>query len=91
LGTSHDRRHRRRRTAGQQGAGVSELVRLAVDYNDIITVEAGKRGGKPCIRGSRIAVSDVLPLRPDHSRDRRDGGVKQPAHRRGLLHFPRVS
>ncbi len=26
----------------------------------IITVEAGKRGGKPCIRGMRIAVSDVL-------------------------------
>lgn len=29
-------------------------------YQDRITVEPGKRGGKPCIRGLRIAVSDVL-------------------------------
>jgi uncharacterized protein (DUF433 family) len=26
----------------------------------IITIEAGKRGGKPCIRGLRITVHDVL-------------------------------
>jgi uncharacterized protein (DUF433 family) len=25
-----------------------------------ITLEAGKRSGKPCIRGMRIAVADVL-------------------------------
>ena len=31
-----------------------------VDYSDIITIESGKRRGKPCIRGLRIAVSDVL-------------------------------
>ena len=31
-----------------------------VDYRDIITVEPGKRGGKPCIRGLRITVYDVL-------------------------------
>jgi uncharacterized protein (DUF433 family) len=31
-----------------------------VDYRQIITIEAGKRGGKPCIRGLRIAVQDVL-------------------------------
>ena len=29
-------------------------------YRDIITVEAGKRGGRPCIRGMRITVYDVL-------------------------------
>lgn len=29
-------------------------------YKNIITVEAGKRGGKPCIRGMRITVSDIL-------------------------------
>ena len=28
-----------------------------------ITVEAGKRGGKPCIRGLRITVWDVLGWR----------------------------
>lgn len=31
-----------------------------MDYREIITVEPGKRGGKPCIRGMRITVYDVL-------------------------------
>jgi uncharacterized protein (DUF433 family) len=31
-----------------------------MDYSKIITIEAGKRGGRPCVRGMRIAVSDVL-------------------------------
>lgn len=31
-----------------------------MSYQDIITIEAGKRGGKPCIRGMRITVYDVL-------------------------------
>ncbi len=31
-----------------------------MDYKDIITIEPGKRSGKPCIRGLRITVSDVL-------------------------------
>jgi uncharacterized protein (DUF433 family) len=31
-----------------------------MSYQDVITIEAGKRGGRPCIRGLRIAVSDVL-------------------------------
>jgi uncharacterized protein (DUF433 family) len=30
------------------------------DYSERITIEAGKRGGKPCIRGLRITVYDVL-------------------------------
>lgn len=29
-------------------------------YKEIITVEPGKRGGKPCIRNMRITVYDVL-------------------------------
>jgi uncharacterized protein (DUF433 family) len=29
-------------------------------YSNIITMEPGKRGGKPCIRGLRITVYDVL-------------------------------
>jgi len=29
-------------------------------YSGIITIEPGKRGGKPCIRGMRITVYDVL-------------------------------
>ena len=31
-----------------------------MDYRDRITIEPGKRGGKPCIRGLRITVSEVL-------------------------------
>ena len=31
-----------------------------MDYRQHITIEPGKRGGKPCIRGLRITVSDVL-------------------------------
>jgi uncharacterized protein (DUF433 family) len=31
-----------------------------VDYSQIITIEPGKRSGKPCIRGLRITVYDVL-------------------------------
>jgi uncharacterized protein (DUF433 family) len=29
-------------------------------YKDIITVEEGKRSGKPCIRDMRITVEDIL-------------------------------
>ena len=31
-----------------------------MDYRQRITIEPGKRGGKPCIRGMRITVYDVL-------------------------------
>jgi uncharacterized protein (DUF433 family) len=31
-----------------------------MDYRKFITLEPGKRGGKPCIRGMRIAVYDIL-------------------------------
>ena len=31
-----------------------------MDYRSIITLEPGKRGGRPCIRHMRIAVADVL-------------------------------
>jgi uncharacterized protein (DUF433 family) len=29
-------------------------------YQEMITIEPGKRGGRPCVRGMRIAVADVL-------------------------------
>lgn len=29
-------------------------------YKNIITIEPGKRSGKPCIRGMRITVEDIL-------------------------------
>jgi uncharacterized protein (DUF433 family) len=31
-----------------------------VTYAHIITIEPGKRSGKPCIRGMRFTVQDVL-------------------------------
>jgi uncharacterized protein (DUF433 family) len=31
-----------------------------MDYKDYITIEPGKRGGKPCIRGMRVTVYDIL-------------------------------
>ena len=31
-----------------------------MDWKNIITIEPGKRAGKPCIRGLRITVYDVL-------------------------------
>lgn len=34
--------------------------RMSVDYKKLITLETGKRGGRPTVRGMRIAVADVL-------------------------------
>lgn len=31
-----------------------------MDFSKIITLEPGKRSGKPCIRGMRITVYDIL-------------------------------
>ena len=33
---------------------------LGMDYQKYITIDPDKRGGKPCIRGMRITVYDVL-------------------------------
>jgi len=33
-----------------------------MNYQGRITIEPGKRGGKPCIRGMRITVYDVLSM-----------------------------
>jgi uncharacterized protein (DUF433 family) len=33
---------------------------MEFDYEKYITIEPGKRSGKPCIRGLRITVSDIL-------------------------------
>lgn len=53
---------RERRSTCVTALAGRETVRYRdpVDYSDIITIEAGKRGGKPCIRGLRITVYDVL-------------------------------
>lgn len=33
---------------------------MTTQYQNLITIEPGKRGGKPCIRGMRITLCDVL-------------------------------
>jgi uncharacterized protein (DUF433 family) len=33
---------------------------VAEPCNDVLSIEPGKRGGSPCIRGLRITVYDVL-------------------------------
>ncbi|HEX8196709.1 MAG TPA: DUF433 domain-containing protein [Pyrinomonadaceae bacterium] len=33
---------------------------MIINYKDIITIESNKCGGKPCIRGMRVTVYDVL-------------------------------
>jgi len=38
----------------------SEPKGKQMDYSNIISIEPGKRGGKPCIRGLRITVGDIL-------------------------------
>ena len=36
-----------------------DLRTVLMDYREIITIAPGKRGGRPCIRSTRIAVADV--------------------------------
>ena len=38
----------------------SSRYNIRMDYQNLITLEPGKRAGKPCIRGMRITVYDVL-------------------------------
>ena len=44
---------------GLRGAGKSRILPI-MDYRNIITIEPDKRFGKPCVRGMRITVYDVL-------------------------------
>jgi uncharacterized protein (DUF433 family) len=43
-----------------QAASSTPLAEVTLDYSQIITIEPGKRSGKPCIRGMRMTVYDVL-------------------------------
>src|SRR5574342_967950 len=55
---------RRTRCPGEGTTGLTNRAGARypfnMDYRERITIEAGKLGGKPCIRGLRITVSDVL-------------------------------
>lgn len=39
---------------------VTYCRKRTLDHHDIIIIESGKRSGKPCIRGTRMTVPDVL-------------------------------
>ncbi len=36
------------------------MYSINVDWHGLITIDPDKRGGKPCIRGMRVTVSDIL-------------------------------
>ena len=38
----------------------SKSIILTMNYRNYITIEPNKRGGKPCVRGLRITVYEVL-------------------------------
>ena len=40
--------------------GAGSRILSVMGYSDVISLEPGKRGGKPCIRGLRITVYEVL-------------------------------
>ena len=44
---------------------------LMIDYKEYITIEPGKRSGKPCIRGLQITVYDILNMLADGKVSRR--------------------
>ncbi len=54
--------NRRRRRGGQSFLeGRCEAFQgVLMEYRSLITIEPGKRGGRPCIRGMRITVYDIL-------------------------------
>lgn len=41
-------------------SNIVEANTAILEYQNIITVEAGKRSGQACIRGMRITVGDIL-------------------------------
>ena len=46
----------------QRGVGHNEIDYFEESQMNRITLEPGKRGGRPCIRGLRITVYDVLSM-----------------------------
>jgi len=47
---------------GQKSAYLKRAKLMKTERLNRITVEAGKCGGRPCIRGQRMRVTDVLEL-----------------------------
>ena len=60
--TSHPRGIAADRVATRASVGCAIISSMRDDLLSRITIEPGKCGGKPCIRGMRIRVSDILEL-----------------------------
>lgn len=39
---------------------ILQNIFIMINYQQILTIEPGKRSGKPCVRGLRITVYDIL-------------------------------
>jgi uncharacterized protein (DUF433 family) len=50
-------------------ASYRELIVWPMDYRDRIVIDPSIRFGKPCVRGTRIAVGDVLSYLASGMRD----------------------
>lgn len=70
------------------GANWRQGQATVIDYRDYITIELGKRGGKPCVRGLRITVYDVLSYLAIGHVDGRDPGGLPGADARGRAGLP---
>ena len=46
--------------SGTQSSKLKCGYNIEMDYREYITIEPNKRGGKPCVRGLRITVYEVL-------------------------------
>ena len=55
-----NRKQSKTRSKGSSGRGSGGGVSSGMDYRDRIVVDPQIRFGKPCVRGTRIAVGDVL-------------------------------
>jgi uncharacterized protein (DUF433 family) len=53
-----------------------------MDYQKYITIEPDKRGGKPCIRGMRITVDDVLDYVASGIRKQKSLKISRISHRK---------
>ncbi len=62
-----------------------------MDYSKIITIEPGKMGGKPCIRGMLMAVYDVLDYLASGMTEKRKTGRDVVARQVKLLFGHNVS
>src|ERR1700686_2229274 len=65
-------REGRHRSADILSATVGAISMSKMNYQEIITSQPGKRGGRPTIRGMRIAVADVARLASDGDDTRRN-------------------